>query len=185
MKRKFSTFAVLAAALAAAVALTIAPAATAANTPTASVSGAVTGTCSFVDAITGQTVNGTIQNGLFTLTGFSSQGGNLYATGTLTGVCSAVNSLGQTVTQAINQTTTTQVSGGTGSCSIVHLTLGPIHLDVLGLVVDTNQIVIDISAQSGPGNLLGNLLCGIANALNGGGSASTLANLLNRLLAIL
>jgi hypothetical protein len=63
--------------------------------------------------------------------------------------------------------------------------LGPIHLDLLGLLIDTNQIVLNITAQSGPGNLLGNLLCAVANALNGGATAQHLANLLNQILAIL
>jgi hypothetical protein len=161
-----------------------APAAVAAP-PTAGVAGPVTGTCSFVDQATHQTVNGTIVNGLFTVTRFSASGGTLYATGTLTGTCTAVNSLGQTVTQAINTTVTSPVTGATGSCRILHLEVGPIDLDLLGLVVHTDRIVLDITAQSGSGNLLGNLLCAVANALNGGAPATQLADLLNRILAIL
>ena len=41
------------------------------------------------------------------------------------------------------------------------LDLGPINLNVLGLVIRTNQIQLRIDAVQGPGNLLGNLLCGI------------------------
>src|SRR5215212_978041 len=37
--------------------------------------------------------------------------------------------------------------------SILHLELGPIHLDLLGLKVDTSKICLDINAISGPGNL--------------------------------
>jgi hypothetical protein len=40
---------------------------------------------------------------------------------------------------------------------------------------------LTITAQQGPGNPL----CGIPNALNGGAGANVLANLLNRILAIL
>ena len=69
-----------------------------------------------------------------------------------------------------------------GNCPILHLDLGPLHLDVLGLRVDLSEVILDISAQSGPGNLLGNLLCAVANLLNGGGSVTTLANLLNQIL---
>ena len=36
-----------------------------------------------------------------------------------------------------------------------------------GLKVHLNQVILDITAQSGPGNLLGNLLCSVANLLNG------------------
>jgi hypothetical protein len=41
-------------------------------------------------------------------------------------------------------------------------------------------VVLDITAQSGPGNLLGNLLCSVANLLNGGSVLSQdLTGLLN------
>jgi len=36
-------------------------------------------------------------------------------------------------------------------CPILDLHLGPIHLDVLGLVVDTSKICLDITAQHGQG----------------------------------
>jgi hypothetical protein len=55
-------------------------------------------------------------------------------------------------------------------CPILDLTLGPIHLDVLGLVVDTSQICLNITADPGAGNLLGNLLCGVAGLLDQGTS---------------
>jgi hypothetical protein len=54
-----------------------------------------------------------------------------------------------------------------GACPILNLTLGPIHLDLLGLVVDTSPICVDITAHSGEG-LLGDLLCGVATLLDGG-----------------
>ena len=48
---------------------------------------------------------------------------------------------------------------------------------------------LTIDAQSGPGNLLGNLLCAVANLLNGGSPLSTLLTqlqtLLNQILAAL
>lgn len=72
----------------------------------------------------------------------------------------------------------------TGTCPILSLTLGPLHLDLLGLVVDIpNPINLNIVAQSGPGNLLGNLLCSVTNLLNGGGALSQIANALNQILA--
>jgi hypothetical protein len=46
-----------------------------------------------------------------------------------------------------------------------------------------NPINLNIVAQSGPGNLLGNLLCGVTNLLNGGGALQTIANDLNQILA--
>jgi hypothetical protein len=52
-------------------------------------------------------------------------------------------------------------------CPILNLELGPIHLDLLGLVVDTSRICLDIVADPN-GGLLGQLLCGISNLLNNG-----------------
>jgi hypothetical protein len=73
----------------------------------------------------------------------------------------------------------------TGACRVLDLTLGPLHLDLLGLVVDLNQVHLTVTAQQGPGNLLGNLLCAVANLLNGSGSTTALTqltNLLNRII---
>ena len=78
------------------------------------------------------------------------------------------------------------------ACPILALDLGPINLPILGLVVRTNQIQLRIDAVQGPGNLLGNLLCGLTGLLNpatgGTGVANTplgqLAQILNALLAL-
>jgi len=51
---------------------------------------------------------------------------------------------------------------------ILDLHVGAIHLDLLGLKVDTSEICLEISAQSGPGNLLGNLLGNVAGLLDQG-----------------
>ncbi len=68
------------------------------------------------------------------------------------------------------------------TCEILSLTLGPLDLDLLGLVVHLDQVVLDIDAESGPGNLLGNLLCAVAGLLDGGGP---LSGLLNQLIGVL
>jgi hypothetical protein len=56
--------------------------------------------------------------------------------------------------------------------------------DLLGLQVHLDKVVLDITAQSGPGNLLGNLLCSIAHRLdsNTTGGLTQLVNQLNQLL---
>lgn len=72
-----------------------------------------------------------------------------------------------------------------GTCPILNLVLGPVDLNLLGLMVHLNQVVLTITAQSGPGNLLGNLLCTVANLLNGGTLLGALANLLNQILSLL
>lgn len=57
-------------------------------------------------------------------------------------------------------------NGNGGECPILELVIGPIFLDLLGLVVETNEIQIDITAVAGSGNLLGNLLCAVAGLLD-------------------
>ncbi|TPG14159.1 ABC transporter substrate-binding protein [Pedococcus bigeumensis] len=71
----------------------------------------------------------------------------------------------------------------TQGCSILNLDLGPLHLDLLGLVIDLAPVHLDITAVPGAGNLLGNLLCAVAGLLDGpGGALGGIAALLNRLL---
>ena len=67
--------------------------------------------------------------------------------------------------------------GATGSCEILNLVLGPLDLNLLGLEVHLDQVVLNITAQAGAGNLLGNLLCAVANLLNSGGFLSILEDL--------
>ena len=71
------------------------------------------------------------------------------------------------------------------TCDILHLELGPLDLDLLGLVVHVDKIVIDIDAVPGAGNLLGNLLCAIAGLLDPPASNAVLANLLTAVAKIL
>ena len=112
-----------------------------------------------------------------TLSGFQAVGDQLFAKILVTATSG---------TQTATQTVLVPVAAvAAATCQILHLELGPIDLDLLGLVVHVDKIVVDITAHSGPGNLLGNLLCGLANALNGGASANTIANILNQILAIL
>jgi hypothetical protein len=64
------------------------------------------------------------------------------------------------------------------SCQVLKLVLGPLHLDLLGLVVDLygkthrDPVIVRINAQPDKG-LLGQLLCGLA----GGGGVTDLAGL--------
>jgi hypothetical protein len=121
------------------------------------------------------TVNGVPIESL-TVTKFTSSGGVLSAVGTLNLVGGGTQAV--TVPVDLQQTT--------GTCEILHLTLGPLDLDLLGLVIHLDQVVLEIDAEQGPGNLLGNLLCAIAGLLDGpGGALGGLAALLNRILAIL
>ena len=89
------------------------------------------------------------------------------------------------VTTPVSQATTTAVAAA-GTCPVLDLDLGAIHLDVLGLVVDLAPVNLDIVAQSGSGKLLGNLLCAVVRLLDGpagaGNAVSNLLDLINNLL---
>ena len=65
---------------------------------------------------------------------------------------------------------------------MLNLDLGPLNLDLLGLVIDLSPISLDIAAVPGAGNLLGNLVCAVAGLLDGGGALQGITALLNRLL---
>jgi hypothetical protein len=65
------------------------------------------------------------------------------------------------------------------SCGILDLVLGPLHLDLLGLVVDLNQVILDITAVSGAGNLLGNLLCAVVGLLDIPGALASITHILD------
>jgi hypothetical protein len=71
--------------------------------------------------------------------------------------------------------------GHLGDCNILNLEVGEIHLDLLGLNVDTSEICLRVTAEPGQGHLLGNLLCGLSDLLNGGGDLGRIARALNRI----
>jgi hypothetical protein len=120
--------------------------------------------------------------GTFTPTKFAPRDGSLLATGTLTGTLT--DSTGATI-GTVTRTVSTPAAVAAATCRVLDLVLGPLHLDLLGLVVDLNQVHLVINAVAGPGSLLGNLLCAIAGLLDGAPSAGTLAVILNVLLALL
>jgi hypothetical protein len=140
------------------------------------------------------TVAGTFSNadgqgtfaGTFTPTKFSVVNGVLDATGLVKGTMTdangtALGTVSQTATIPVDRTNAADAAG----CGILNLTLGPLNLNLLGLVVTLNQVHLVITAVPGAGNLLGNLLCAVANLLNGTGSLSVIAALLNGILALL
>ena len=128
--------------------------------------------------VVGAVTGGGAFTGTFAISKFAIQNGALVAVGTLTGTLT--NAVGQVTT--VLQTIAIPVTTVTGTCSILHLDIGPISLDILGLKVDLSRIVLDITAEAGAGNLLGNLLCAVANLLN---DPSGLVRLLNQILALL
>jgi hypothetical protein len=144
----------------------------------------------------GTTTTGAPATGTFTITSFKKVHGVVTALGNFTGSVGGqtVSTPGSIPVIAVNG----NPLGGAGAaaaaqqqaatCSVLDLTLGPLHLDLLGLVVDLNQVHLQITAEQGSGNLLGNLLCSVAGLLDntpGGGIQSLLTqitNLLNQIL---
>jgi hypothetical protein len=78
-----------------------------------------------------------------------------------------------------------RVASHQGTCQILDLILGPLHLDLLGLVVDlygrTKRDPVQVTITGEPGHgLLGDLLCSLA----GGGNVTSLAQLQSLLQAL-
>jgi hypothetical protein len=95
---------------------------------------------------------------------------------------------GATRTEAFSNAPATLTSSGAPTaptCQILNLDLGPLHLNLLGLVVDLDEVHLDITAQSGPGNLLGNLLCALTHLLDQNPLAAAITNLINQINALL
>ncbi len=131
--------------------------------------------------VTGTADNGSFA-GTFTPSRFSSRNGSLLATGVLTGTVS--DSSGAAI-GTVTRTVSVPVTVAAVTCQVLNLVLGPLHLDLLGLVIDLNQVHLVITAEQAPGNLLGNLLCAITHLLDGTPTAGGLAVLLNAILALL
>ena len=135
--------------------------------------------------------------GNYAISRFDVKDKQLVAIGTMTGT--VTDSAGVVVRTFVQQVTVPVVNAGgaamtaaaapaaaaLGSCDILNLVLGPLHLDLLGLVVDLNQVVLNITGQTGAGNLLGNLLCSITGLLDAGSLGQQLVNLLNQLIGVL
>jgi hypothetical protein len=132
--------------------------------------------------------------GTFKINRFEQRSGKLYAVGTLKGTLKNRKVTRRGVAIPASATETAAAPGAQASqlplpaaCDILHLTLGPLDLNLLGLVVHLDRVVLDITAQPGPGNLLGNLLCAITGILDPGDTSvlDQIATTLNAILAIL
>ncbi len=114
------------------------------------------------------------------------QNGQLRAIGTLTG--DVVNSAGDTVGTVTDKPVSLPVASEDGSCQILDLSIGAVNLNVLGLIVQLDPVHLNITAQQGSGNLLGNLLCTVAHLFDNNGSQSLsgflspIVNLLNMII---
>lgn len=149
----------------------------------------------------GTTTGGAPVTGTFTITKFKKVKGVITAVGKFTGSVDGGAPVTTTASAPVTAINGTAVGGSkaaapaaaaAATCDILDLTLGPLHLDLLGLVVDLNQVHLTITAEQGSGNLLGNLLCAVAGLLDntGGGTGlqgllQQITNLLNQILGAL
>jgi opacity protein-like surface antigen len=147
--------------------------------------------------------------GSYAIQHFTVRNNKVYAVGTLTGTLknrhvsrSNVQLPAKLVAPSSTQTShksTRQAATG-GQCTILHLVLGPINLNLLGLNVTlgggnvvpgnpaTEPITLNLTGDPN-GGLLGSLLCGLDNAIGGSGSTagilSQLSTQLNQLASTL
>lgn len=129
--------------------------------------------------VTGTLANGTAFTGSLSNLSTSVVNGVLQLTGTITGT--GLPAGGTTFTAPI------QNLQPSGSCSVLTLDLGPLNLNLLGLVVDLAPVHLNVTAVPGAGNLLGNLVCAVAHLLDSsggtGGALNGVSALLNSLLS--
>src|SRR5690606_9628014 len=125
--------------------------------------------------VVGEMADGGNFDGMVSITGFSyDEVEGLLASGEIKGIVTSEDGKKTHVKQTFTDIATTLADERIAAenakiaaeCQILFLDLGPIFLDVLGLQVDLSQIILDITAVSGSGNLLGTLLCGVAGLLD-------------------
>lgn len=132
--------------------------------------------------------NGSV-DGVFVPRRFKSVGDQLVVVGKLKADLVRGNG---TVLDSVNEKLSMPVATGNGitpvaraTCDILSLVLAPLDLDLLGLQVHLDRVVLNIVAVSGAGNLLGNLLCAVTGLLDQGGVLTQISQILNAILALL
>jgi hypothetical protein len=156
--------------------------------------------------LSGTSLTGATFTGTFTVNRFIAQGSAVFAEGILSGTVS--NSSGLPVGTVLQVPVLLPVSGNWPSvaqlapgrstlasrpgafggdivlaqstCGILHLELGAVNLDLLGITFSTTPITLDLSGDSaGP---LGALVCAVLGLV---GTVANLVNLLNQILGAL
>jgi hypothetical protein len=110
-----------------------------------------------------------ILDGLMQVANFTRAGNQILTNGTLGN---------QVVSEPLD------LAASNGTCEILNLVIGPLDLNLLGLVIELNQVTLTITAEQG-GGLLGDLLCSVADLLGGPASLTGLTALLNNILRAL
>ena len=165
-----------------------------ANTSKGTVAQTALGT--LTSKVVGKASDGSKVTGSFNPIAFTKKDGKQQVKGLIEGVVTHSDGTKDTFTalrtMTVKSINGTSLSGlnrssaqGLVACDILHLVLGPLDLDLLGLVVHLDKVVLDITAVPGAGNLLGNLLCAVAGLLDGGPLAGLLGQLNSLLQQIL
>jgi hypothetical protein len=118
------------------------------------------------------------------VTRFAVRGGKLVAGTNLTGRTGAASQT-QRFLLPVTRATNPADPSGVINCQILNLVLGPLDLNLLGLRVQLNRVLLNITAVPGSGALLGNLLCAVAHLLDGPAFLANVAALLNQILDII
>ena len=131
--------------------------------------------------------------GTYTIQRFTTSGGKLVAVGKLTGTLKnrrvSRNNVRMpaTLAQAAQSSQVPPAPLPVPSCPLLHLDLGPINLNLLGLVVRTNRILVFIdgipSSETG-GGLLGDIVCLLSNVVLPPTPATQAAKALSAVLAL-
>jgi hypothetical protein len=135
---------------------------------------------------TGIPVAGEFDGGTFVgtmdIVRFQRVGGVMKAVATLSGTL--LDTEGQPIGDVAEERLLVPVAELSATCDILNLVLGPLDLDLLGLQVHLDRVVLDIVAEAG-GGLLGSLLCFLSGLLDWGGALGVIVAILNRILEIL
>jgi hypothetical protein len=117
-------------------------------------------------AATGSTQQIGTMNVRYTIQKFVRRGRHLYAVGTATAKFAPVAARSDLPTASASKRFTARVrsikaiNSAQRICPVLELTLGPTHLNLLGLIVDLSTVHLTITADS-QGGLLGRLFCSI------------------------
>ena len=132
----------------------------------------------YSEAVTGTTSDGRTVTGTFTPRKFHVVKKELVVKGLLEGTIAGGDKAPRTFHRSVSMPVEDVVAGSNAagggrlapsaaiSCDVLNLVLGPLDLNLLGLEIHLDQVVLDIIAV--PGALLGDLLCAVAGLLSGG-----------------
>lgn len=122
--------------------------------------------------------SGTGFTGTLTLQEFVVEGGQLVAVSTLAGTLTTGTG---TTNIVLGVDLPVDLSSFTATCQTLHLEVGPLDLNLLGVAIHADALVIDVNSTTSSGLRRG-LLCAIGNA---GDNPTVLARHLNQLLTLL